>query len=137
MAGNSQSGKAFVGVGWSFPPAAANGDPATAAYEADIQQSIRIILGTAPGERVMRPDFGAGLKNLIFEPMNTTTAALAQYSVQQALVQWESRIDQIGVKVTPEPSTGSLQIEIRYRVRATNVFYNLVYPFYLTEGQQQ
>jgi len=136
MAGNSQ-GKAFLGVGWAFPPAAASGDLATAAYETDIQQSIRIILGTAPGERVMRPDFGAGLKTLIFEPMNTTTAALAQYNVLQALTKWEPRIDSVTVNVTPQPSTGSLQIDIRYRVRATNTFYNLVYPFYLTEGDQQ
>jgi phage baseplate assembly protein W len=137
MASTSQ-GKAFLGVGWAFPPdASASGDMATAAYETDIQQSIRIILGTAPGERVMRPDFGAGLKTLIFEPMNTTTAALAQYNVQKALTQWEPRIDQVTVAVTPQPANGSLSIDIRYRVRLTNVFYNLVYPFYLTEGGQK
>lgn len=137
MAGNSQ-GNAFLGVGLAFPPAASasSGDLAMSVYEQDIQQSIRIILGTAPGERVMRPDFGAGLKTLLFEPMNTTTAALAQYNVQKALIQWEPRIDQITVAVTPQPSTGSLMIDIRYRVRLTNVFYNLVYPFYLTEGGQ-
>lgn len=134
----SSPGQAFLGIGWAFPPAAsANGDIATAAYETDIQQSIQIILGTAPGERVMRPDFGAGLKTLIFEPINTTTAALAQYNVQTALIQWEPRIDQITVNVTPQPANGSLLIDIRYRVRLTNVFYNLVYPFYLTEGNQQ
>jgi phage baseplate assembly protein W len=137
MASTSQ-GKAFLGVGWAFPPdASASGDMATAAYETDIQQSIRIILGTAPGERVMRPDFGAGLKALIFEPMNTTTAALAQYNVQKALTQWEPRIDQVTVAVTPQPANGSLSIDIHYRVRLTNVFYNLVYPFYLTEGGQK
>ncbi len=137
MAGTPQ-GKAFLGVGWAFPPAAsATGDMATVAYETDIQQSIRIILGTAPGERVMRPDFGAGLKTLLFEPMNTTTAALAQYNVQKALIQWEPRIDQITVTVTPQPSTGCLMIDIRYRVRLTNVFYNLVFPFYLSEGDRQ
>jgi phage baseplate assembly protein W len=131
-------GKAFLGVGCAFPPAASPaGDLATAAYEADIQQSIRIILGTAPGERVMRPDFGAGLKALLFEPMNTTTAALAQYNVQKALVQWEPRIDHIAVAVTPQPSRGILSIDIRYRVRLTNVFYNLVYPFYLSEGDHR
>jgi phage baseplate assembly protein W len=137
MASTSQ-GKAFLGVGWAFPPdASPSGDMATSAYETDIQQSIRIILGTAPGERVMRPDFGAGLKTLIFEPMNTTTAALAQYTVQKALTQWEPRIDQVTVAVTPQPANGSLSIDIRYRVRLTNVFYNLVYPFYLTEGGQK
>jgi phage baseplate assembly protein W len=137
MASTSQ-GKAFLGVGWAFPPdASPSGDMATSAYETDIQQSIRIILGTARGERVMRPDFGAGLKTLIFEPMNTTTAALAQYNVQKALTQWEPRIDQVTVAVTPQPANGSLSIDIRYRVRLTNVFYNLVYPFYLTEGGQK
>jgi phage baseplate assembly protein W len=137
MAGTLQ-GKAFLGVGWAFPPSASPaGDISSAAYEADIQQSIRIVLGTAPGERVMRPDFGAGLKALVFEPMNTTTVALAQHAVHQALVQWEPRIDQITVKVTPQASTGSLSIDIRYRVRLTNVFYNLVYPFFLSEGSQQ
>ena len=132
------AGNAFLGVGWAFPPAAsAAGDVETVAYAADIQQAIRIILLTAPGERVMRPDFGAGLKALIFEPMNTTTAALAQYNVQKALIQWEPRIDQVTVKVTPQPTTGCLSIDVRYRVRLTNVFYNLVYPFYLTEGGPQ
>jgi hypothetical protein len=137
MAGSVQ-GKAFLGVGFAFPPAAtASGDLATAAYETDIQQSIRIILGTAPGERVMRTDFGAGLKQLLFEPMNTTTAALAQFNVQKALVQWEPRINQVTVTVTPQPQTGCLMIDIRYAVRLTNVFYNLVYPFYLAEGETQ
>lgn len=137
MAGQPQ-GKAFLGVGWAFPPAAtAAGDMELAAYEADIEQSIRIILGTAPGERVMRPDFGAGLKTLLFEPINTTTAALAQFNVQKALIEWEPRIDEISVKVTTQPAIGILSIDIRYRVRLTNVFYNLVYPFYLTEGGSQ
>ena len=135
---SATQGKAFLGVGWAFPlVASAAGDMSTAAYETDIQQSIRIILGTAPGERVMRPDFGAGLKKLIFEPLNTTTASLAQYHVEQALIQWEPRIDQITVKATMQPSSGSLTIDIRYRVRLTNVFYNLVYPFYLSEGGQE
>jgi uncharacterized protein len=135
---NTGQGKAFLGVGWAFPLApAASGDVASAVYEADVQQAVRIILATAPGERVMRPDFGAGLKALMFEPMNTTTAALAQYNVQKALIQWEPRIDQIMVNVTTQPANGSLLIQIRYRVRLTNVFYNLVYPFYLSEGDQQ
>jgi uncharacterized protein len=129
------AGSAFLGVGIGFPPGASvAGDLATAAYLADIEQAIRIILMTAPGERVMRPDFGAGLKTLLFAPMNTTTAALAQYNVQKALIEWEPRIDQVTVTVTPQPATGCLSIDIRYRVRLTNVFYNLVYPFYLTEG---
>jgi Bacteriophage baseplate protein W len=125
----------ILGVGWSFPPEVSGaGDMATAAYEKDVREAIRIILGTAPGERVMRPDFGAGLNALVFAPINTTTKALASYYVQQALVQWEPRIDQVTVNVTADPPNGLLNIDIRYRIRSINTFYNLVYPFYLTEG---
>ena len=129
--------KAFLGIGWSFPVAFdAMGEVAQSAYEEDIREAVRIILGTNPGERVMRPDFGAGLPALAFEPINTTTMALAKHRVEEALILWEPRIDSIGVQVTAEPSVGRLTIDIRYRVRATNTFYNLVYPFYLLEGKQ-
>jgi phage baseplate assembly protein W len=125
----------ILGVGWGFPPEASGaGDIATAAYAEDVREAIGIILGTSPGERVMRPDFGAGLNALMFAPINTTTMALARYHVQQALVQWEPRIDQVTVNVTADPPNGLLNIDIRYRIRAINTFYNLVYPFYLTEG---
>ena len=125
----------FLGTGWAFPvgitPA---GDVVLASDAEDIRQAILIILGTTPGERVMRPDFGAGLYALVFEPLNTTTKALARHYVEQALIQWEPRIDSITVTVTDEARLGRLTIEINYRIRATNVFYNLVYPFYLMEG---
>lgn len=128
---------AFLGTGWAFPPTAdAAGDTAVAAHEEDIRQAVWIILGTVPGERVMRPDFGAGLRALVFEPLNTTTMALVRHRVEQALVTWEPRIDRIEVTVTAEPPRGRLSIDVRYRVRATNTFYNLVYPFYLLEGRE-
>lgn len=130
-------GKAFLGRGWAFPPDLdTTGEMATAAYEEDIRQAIRIVLGTTPGERVMRPDFGAGLNALVFEPINTTTMTLARHRVEEALITWEPRIDQITVQVTAEAPLGRLMIDIRYRVRATNTFYNLVYPFYLLEGER-
>ncbi len=130
------SGKAFLGTGWAFPTTAApTGESALVSYEDDVRQAIHIILGTARGERVMRPDFGAGLQELVFEPINTTTMALAQHHVQQALITWEPRIDTITVTVAAEPTRGRLMIDVRYRVRATNTFYNLVYPFYLLEGK--
>ncbi len=130
--------KAFLGVGWAFPVQTdkTTGDVALAAYEEDIRQSVRIILETAQGERVMRPDFGAGLHALVFEPINTTTMALARHRVEEALINWEPRIDSISVQVASEPPQGRLMIEIGYRIRATNTFYNLVYPFYLQEGRQ-
>jgi Bacteriophage baseplate protein W len=128
----------FLGTGWAFPfgPSPV-GDVTVASDEEDIRQAIRIILGTAPGERVMRPDFGAGLGALVFEPISTTTMALARHHVQEALTRWEPRIDSVSVDVSAEAALGRLVIEIHYRVRATNVFYNLVYPFYLMEGRGQ
>ena len=128
--------KAFLGRGWAFPVATdTTGAIALAEYETDIEQSVRIILGTEPGERVMRPTFGTGLRGMVFEPINTTTIALAQYRVQQALIQWEPRIDSVNVVVSADPPNGLLRIDVSYRIRATNTFYNLVYPFYVQEGQ--
>jgi uncharacterized protein len=71
----------------------------------------------------------------VFEPMNTTTIALVRHRVEQALITWEPRIDNVTVEVRAEPTRGRLNIDVRYRVRATNTFYNLVYPFYLLEGE--
>jgi phage baseplate assembly protein W len=128
--------KGFLGVGLRFPvEPAVDGELALAAFEDDIREAIRIILGTAPGERVMRPDFGAGLPTLAFEPLNTATIALAKHRVEEALITWEPRIDNISVDVAADPPQGRLLIDVHYRIRATNTFYNLVYPFYLLEGE--
>lgn len=133
----NQQAKEFLGRGWGFPLQLDDqGEISMAAYEADVRQAIRIILGTNQGERVMRPTFGAGLQALTFEPITTTTKALVQHRVEQALITWEPRIDQITVIVNADPPRGRLMIDIRYRVRATNIFYNLVYPFYLLEGRE-
>lgn len=127
--------RAFLGQGWNFPiQTAADGEVAMSRHEEDIRQAIRIILGTNQGERVMRPEFGAGLQAMVFQPVNTTTMSLVRHRVEEALVRWEPRIDNITVKVTAEPEQGRLAIDISYRTRATNTFYNLVYPFYLMEG---
>jgi phage baseplate assembly protein W len=129
--------KAFLGKGWAFPVQSdVTHGVALSAFEEDIRQAIHIILGTAQGERVMRPDFGAGLHALVFEPINTTTMALVRHRVEEALVTWEPRIDNITVQVTADAARGRLMIDIHYRVRATNTFYNLVYPFYLLEGER-
>ena len=100
----------------------------------DIRQAVGIILGTNPGERVMRPDFGAGLRALVFEPLNTTTIEQVKERVRTALVRWEPRIDVLAVRVTADqPFANKLLIEIDYQIRASNTFDNLVYPFYLLE----
>ena len=128
--------KAFLGTGWCFPiQPGENRDVALSAFDEDIRQAIMIVLGTAQGERVMRPDFGAGLHTLVFEPISTTTIERVRLQVEEALITWEPRIDNIGVDVTADPPQGRLLIDVRYRVRVTNTFYNLVYPFYLLEGE--
>lgn len=139
MNGNNsmlQAAKAFLGAGWAFPVQfEPGGEIAEVAYEEDIRQAIRIILGTNPGERLMRPDFGAGLNAFVFEPVNPTTMSQLANQVEFALIAWEPRIDVEAVTVTRDPvELGLLLINITYRVRATNSVTNLVYPFYLEEG---
>ncbi len=127
----------FLGRGWAFPLRRdETGDVALVAAEEDIREAIRIILETAPGERAMRPDFGVGLRQLVFAPLSRATISVVQFRVEQALIQWEPRIDVKEVNVRPDPERrGVLLIDVRYRVRETNTFYNFVYPFYLTEGR--
>lgn len=128
--------KAFLGVGWAFPPALEpDGTSRQAVYEEDIKQAIRIILETNPGERIMRPTFGAGLRQFVFEPVNATTMTLVRTRVEEALVDWEPRIVVDTVTVTTDPDTRNvLRIDVAYRVRTTNAVQNLVYPFYIQEG---
>ena len=104
--------------------------------EEHIRDLIEQVLFTSPGERVMRPDFGAGLQALVFEPISATLVALVKHRVEEALITWEPRIDTITVDVAADGPRGRLLITINYRVRATNTFYNLVYPFYLMEGRE-
>ncbi len=129
-------GPAFLGTGWAFPLGIApDGEIATASFGDDVRQAVLLILSTSLGERVMRPDFGAGLEALTFEPITAATLALVRHRVEQALITWEPRIDSVEVTVAAEPPLGRLMIEVHYRVRATNTFYNLVYPFYLLEAR--
>jgi phage baseplate assembly protein W len=129
-------GRAFLGVGWGFPlRLAPDRTVATAAYEDDVRQAILIILGTRRNERVMRPDFGAGLEDFVFEPVSPTTMELLRKRVEEALIDWEPRIDAEKVEVLTDPARRDrLLVSLDYRVRSTNVHYNLVYPFYLDEG---
>ena len=103
--------------------------------EEKIRQSIRLILATAPGERIMRPDFGCGIHELLFEPLTSALVALVSDRVGTALARWEPRIDvlNIGVRI-PDSGSQALLVDITYRTRANNAVNNLVYPFYLQEG---
>jgi len=128
--------KDFLGVGWKYPVNTdATGKIAMSKHEEDIRESILIILGTSRGERMMRPDFGCGIHDLVFAPINTATIGLVESSVRDALTKYEPRIDLINVEVLDdETDVGKLKVNIDYRVRATNNEFNLVYPFYLEGG---
>lgn len=123
----------FLGKAWKYPVQMdTQGRIGRAPYEEAIRQSIWIILGTARGERKMRPDFGCGIHDLVFAVNSTTTHGTVAYEVQRALILWEPRIDVVDVTVLPDPRQPTLLlIRIAYRVRATNSEFNLVYPFYL------
>jgi phage baseplate assembly protein W len=123
----------FKGIGWAFP---VNVDDqariALARLDDSIRQSILLIVGTARGERVMRPTFGCGIHDLVFAPNDATTAALVSFEVRESLIDWEPRIEVLNVQVTQDVEEGSkLLINLQYRVRSTNNVFNLVYPFYL------
>jgi uncharacterized protein len=104
--------------------------------ELNIEESIRIILRTEPGERVYRPDFGCRLSELTFSPLNTQTMMMIRLYVQEALQRWEPRIDKIQVTIDPDPVRGQVDIMINYQIKNTYDFKSLVYPFYLSANQE-
>jgi phage baseplate assembly protein W len=125
--------KEIVGRGWVFPPKIGpQGGVALTSERSELEQSIRIILTTSPGQRVMRPTFGCRLHELVFAPNNSHTAAQAQRFVEEALGMWEPRITVMRVDVRPDPEEGSrMLIAIEYKVKATHDQRSLVFPFYL------
>jgi phage baseplate assembly protein W len=127
--------KVFLGKGWQFPVAVDDGGAvAVAEYEESVRQSIWVILGTAKGERAMRPDFGCGIYDMVFGVNSSTAASEAAEEVRDALVSFEPRIDVLNVEVSPGDDGEVLYVSIDYQVRATNTVFNLVYPFYLEGG---
>ncbi|AFO55268.1 GPW/gp25 family protein [Natrinema sp. J7-2] len=126
----------FLGTGWSFPVETdARGSVRTSEAEDDIRESIRIILGTAKGERMMRPEFGCEIHDHVFSAATPATLNLIESSVREALVQWEPRIDIEDIDArTDAEAPNKVLIDIEYRVRTTNSLSNMVYPFYITEG---
>jgi uncharacterized protein len=124
--------KGFLGVGVGFPiEFDGAGAITTAKYEESVRQSVWIILGTSKGERVMRPDFGCGIYDLVFEVNSSSTSGKIAQAVTEALLVQEPRIDVRNVQVTAQDNGQTLLIQIEYQVRATNNVFNLVYPFYL------
>jgi len=129
--------KDFLGRGWAMPVELdpRTGLVASVAYEEDIRQSIRIILETAPGERVMRPNFGCGIHDLVFSVVDSTAIQQIRSTVEEALRRCEARIDVLDVTVEEAATReGKLLVQVEYRVRRTNQTGNLVFPFYFREG---
>jgi phage baseplate assembly protein W len=132
--------KKFLGRGWKYP-VEINRDKhyiAEAEFEDSIHQAIWIILSTAKGERVMRPNFGCGLHDLVFAINNASTLGMAEFEVEDSLRLWEPRIEVLNVEVAASGKHGEeLLINVLYRVKTTDNRFNLVYPFYLQRGAIQ
>jgi len=127
----------YLGTGWKFPlQVTPGGRIAGSAYELRVEESIFLILSTAPGERLMLPEFGCGMQDLIFAPNNESTISEVIHLVQEALTQQEPRIDVFDVNAESAPDQPNLLlIRVDYRIRANHAIGNVVYPFYLKESQ--
>lgn len=126
----------FLGTGWSFPPEfSIRAGVRMVSAEEDIRQSLHIILATAPGERVMRPSFGAGLKQQIYENINETTVTILKDAISRAILFFEPRVVLEAIHAdTAQAAEGRLDFTIDYTIISTNTRHNIVYPFYCLEG---
>lgn len=137
---SDQDKRSFLGTGFKFPVQvdSLTGRVRTSSNEEDIQESIRIILGTSPGERPMSPHFGCSINSFVFGTADYTSMMMMKHEVENSLIMWEPRIKDINVEIVQSPEdSGVLLIEIRYVVRSTNNPFNLVYPFYISEGYNE
>jgi uncharacterized protein len=128
----------FIGSGWAFPLRVdTSGGIALVSREQEVEESMRLILATAPGERPMRPDFGCALHDYVFAPADATTAGRIAYEVRVSLERWEPRVDVVDVTVDVGPDDASvLYIDISYSLRGTNDPRNLVFPFYVIPPEE-
>ena len=137
-AGGVSEDPSFIGRGFRFPMGVDHrGAIAMTSGPEDLDCSIRVVLSTAPTERVMRPEFGCRIWDLLFEPVNANTVGLMAQSVRDAIAHWEPRVEVVDVVVTPDDDDASLvRIGVAYRVRSTNDRRNLVYPFYMIPREE-
>jgi phage baseplate assembly protein W len=128
----------LIGRGLAFPlQADQRGAVALAHGEADIEQAIELILGTAPGERPMRPEFGCAVHDVVFDTIDAEMVGRVETAVHQALDRWEPRIEVTSIEFDlSRTDEGLLLITIGYQVRATSRLYNLVYPFYVIPAEE-
>jgi len=137
MAQSANPSLAFLGRGWSFPPefVPATGDVVMTEGQADIEASLRILFGTALGERFLVPTYGLDMHELQFEPMGTGLRTFLRDRIRLAILIFEPRITVLGLDVlSPTEPDGMLLIKLDYEIRATNSRYNLVYPFYRSDA---
>ena len=127
--------KNFLGVGWKFPiKINSKGGLSYSKYEQDIKEALYIIIGTAKKDRLMLPDFGCGIHEQVFAPINPTTIGDIENNIFSALSKWEPRIEVLEVNIEQDiTEDNKLMIKVNYRVLSTNSYNNIVYPFYLTE----
>jgi uncharacterized protein len=128
----------FIGAGWAFPPATdATGGIALVTREREIDQAIRLILGTARGERPMRPEFGCRIHDHVFGPANGATAGQISYDVRESLERWEPRINVLEVGVSFDRiDAGTLYVDVSYQIVGSNDPRNLVFPFYVIPDRE-
>ena len=125
----------FIGSGWAFPPTvSARGGLALVTGTDEIDGALRMILSTAPGERVMRPDFGCAAWDHVFDALNPNTLGLVEHAVQDAVRRWEPRVEVL--EVTATGAGDGIVVDLSYRVRSTNDRRNLVHPFYVIAGEE-
>lgn len=125
----------FIGAGWTFPPSLSlDGGVSLITGMDEIEGALRAILSTAPGERLMRPDFGCAAWDHVFDPVNANTVGLVEQSVIEAVRQWEPRVEVLDV--TASAANNGLVVDIGYRVKATNDRRNLVHPFYAITDEE-
>jgi uncharacterized protein len=127
----------FIGSGWGFPVGVdATGGIRLVSREAELEQSIRLVISTAPGERPMRPEFGCAIHDHVFDPADGRTAGRIAFEVREALRRWEPRIEVVDVRVDRHPfEADALLLDISYTASDTNDPRNLVFPFYLIPGE--
>ena len=128
----------IIGSGLAFPLSVDRRGAISLAHdEQDIDQAIQLILGTAPGERPMRPEFGCGVHDFVFHSIDTNTLAAMEVAIREALDRWEPRIDVVSIRFdSSQADNGLLTIDITYEVRSTNTTRNLVYPFYVIPAEE-
>jgi phage baseplate assembly protein W len=141
MADEQPDATSFLGTGWSFPPefvpAGNESGVRMVADEDDINESLRILFGTARGERLFQPAYGLDMQEVLFQPLSTTLRSFLAEKVKLAILIYEPRItvDSLQIEM-PDPNAGTLAITLEYTVRSTNSRFNLVFPFYQDDANE-